>query len=684
MRRFCQFFVFITSLSLPLIGQSANVLPTALKAPAVEYSLPHPSQLKADWWEYFVHKPEQQSQRLERFKEQLSRLREPLIQTGDQHRLGLLDNALAALGFYRQLLQHSVPEASPPLPEPRNRYSMAELLALHQLAVDSQQRLSNLKEQWQRIQSQEKNARKKLETDKAAYLSLEDESSERLSQGLMLVSARFEVESLALRALHLKQQFEVEQQRLQGLQKGLEAALPNVVVGEDEQQNWQRQLQRWQQDEQQARKQLQKLLTRPSQNGMQGELALANVEMELAAIEHRRLQTQLMLLYFQQPPANVEAMAALKDQLKEENRKLGAELVRWNTLLRQAGADNQTLKRLERLAALEASRMDAELLIRMVEGWITAEQQGFNGQLQRFWSGLKVAAALVYAWFSASLFSINETPVTPFGVLRVLLILLLTWHLAKLPQRALARFWGHRPNVNQASMYTLGKVLHHAIMLFGTFVALSSLGLDLSNLALVASALSIGIGFGLQAMVSNFIAGMILLFERSLKVGDYVELESGVTGEVKQINIRSTVVTTNDNVDIVIPNSEFVNGRVTNWTMNDEQRRILVPFRVAYGEDKERVRQAGLEAAEAVSFTLRNHPGRHPQVWMTGFGEYGMEFKLIVWLTPEGVKRPGQVNASYTWELESSLRRHGIRIPLPQRELWLHREPAAEGQEAAD
>ena len=128
-------------------------------------------------------------------------------------------------------------------------------------------------------------------------------------------------------------------------------------------------------------------------------------------------------------------------------------------------------------------------------------------------------------------------------------------------------------------------MLHYIFLLLGLVIGLSTIGIDFSNPALMFGALGIGTGFGLQSMVSNFFSGIIILFEKNIKVGDFVKLESGVVGEVREINIRSTHITTNDNIDILVPNSEFVNGRVVNWTLDDAFRRIHVPFGVAYGSD---------------------------------------------------------------------------------------------------
>ena len=271
----------------------------------------------------------------------------------------------------------------------------------------------------------------------------------------------------------------------------------------------------------------------------------------------------------------------------------------------------------------------------------------------------------------ATLFEINETPVTSLGLLRVVLILTIALWLSKGIRKAIARVGEKRGGVSQSSLYTFGRLVHYVVLTVGIIIGLSSIGIDFTKFALFASALGVGIGFGLQTLISNFVAGLIILFERSLKVGDFVELESGVTGEVNEINMRSTLITTNDNVDILVPNSEFVGGRVINWTLREAYRRIRVPFGVAYGTEKELVKKAALEAANKVPWTLQKTKGRQPQVWFVEFGDSSLNFELVVWLTPEAVKRPGSVQAAYLWEIETKLAEYGIEVPFPQRDLHL-------------
>ncbi len=248
-------------------------------------------------------------------------------------------------------------------------------------------------------------------------------------------------------------------------------------------------------------------------------------------------------------------------------------------------------------------------------------------------------------------------------------VLLVAIALALVLRRVIIGYSARRGESHRAAWYTVSRIATYTVMTVGVVAAISALGIPLSRLAVVAGGLGIGLGFGLQTIVSNFVSGLVLLFDKSIKIGDYVELASGVTGEVRDIKIRSTRVVTNDNIDILVPNSEFTNATVVNWTHREVSRRLRVPFGVAYGTDKEVVKRAALEAAAELPFALALEGPRRPQVWLVGFGESSLDFELVVWLGAEATKRPAAVQAAYNWALHTALQRHGIEIPFPQRDL---------------
>ena len=215
----------------------------------------------------------------------------------------------------------------------------------------------------------------------------------------------------------------------------------------------------------------------------------------------------------------------------------------------------------------------------------------------------------------------------------------------------------------------MGRIGRYLLFAVGLVVVLSTAGFNISTLAVIGGGLGVGIGFGLQTLFANFVSGIVLLLDRSLKVGDFVDLQSGVRGCVVEIAIRYTRVSTNDSVDVLVPNSEFVNGRVTNWTFDDTNRRIHIPFTVAYGTDKLLVRDAGLAAAQRIDGIIVDDAQRAPDVWLVAFGESSLNFELVVWVNHSLAAAPGHTHATVLWALEDELRARSIEMPFPQRDL---------------
>jgi small-conductance mechanosensitive channel len=272
--------------------------------------------------------------------------------------------------------------------------------------------------------------------------------------------------------------------------------------------------------------------------------------------------------------------------------------------------------------------------------------------------------------------------ITVGALLAAVLAVVIAWLASILLRRALKRYGDRNANANQAALYTISRLTHYVLLTIGFLLALELAGIPIGKFAVFAGALGVGLGFGLQAIFSNFVAGLILLFDRSLKVGDFVELDAEMRGTVRAIDIRATRITTNDNIDVLVPNSEFVTGRVVNWTHGSVNRRIRVPFQVAYGVDKELVKKAALEAASRVPFTLALEGRQAPQVWLVGFGESAVQFILAVWLTEEAARRNAAIQAAYLWELDTALKAHGIEIPYPQRDLRVRSMFGLEGDAA--
>ena len=277
-------------------------------------------------------------------------------------------------------------------------------------------------------------------------------------------------------------------------------------------------------------------------------------------------------------------------------------------------------------------------------------------------------------WLTDPLITIGQTPVSIARLLALAAIVVLAWVAASWLERGLRRLSDRLADPEEpgsaAGAYAFSRVARYLVWIFATIIGLTWLGFDLTSLAILGGAIGVGLGIGLQGFFGNLFAGLVILFEKSVKVGDFVDLQSGVMGRVSEISMRYTRITTNDSVDIFVPNSELTGGRVINWSYGHNFRRIHVPFGVAYGSDKERVREAGVAAAKSVEGTIYG-PGRDPEVWLVGFGESSLDFELVVWVSRSLLVSPSRTQAKYLWALETELAKRGLEIPFPQRDLHL-------------
>ncbi|MBD2067253.1 mechanosensitive ion channel [Leptolyngbya sp. FACHB-671] len=219
--------------------------------------------------------------------------------------------------------------------------------------------------------------------------------------------------------------------------------------------------------------------------------------------------------------------------------------------------------------------------------------------------------------------------------------------------------------VNRGAQEAVAVIIRYAMLFIGSLVVLQIWGLDISSLAILVSALGVGIGFGLQDIAKNFGSGLVLVFERPIQVGDFIEVGE-FQGNVERIGARSTLIRTLDQISIIVPNSRFLEQEVINWSHDNPVSRIHLPVGVAYGSDIEAVRSALLESA-------RNHPKilstPQPQVFFKEFGDSSLNFELLVW-TAEPSKQV-VIKSDLYFRMEALLRQNQVDIPFPQRDLHL-------------
>src|SRR5437762_1342832 len=220
--------------------------------------------------------------------------------------------------------------------------------------------------------------------------------------------------------------------------------------------------------------------------------------------------------------------------------------------------------------------------------------------------------------------------------------------------------------LDRSLQYAIAQIVSNLVLVIGIFIVLENTGIHLGALTVFAGAVGVGVGFGLQNIASNFISGLVILAERPITIGDRVEV-AGVAGQVELIRARSTVIRTNDNIAMIVPNSKLIDSPVTNWTYGDPRVRFRIPIGVAYGSDVNKVREALIAAGRSNPHVLRDPA---PSVFLKQFGESAIDFELVVW-SSEMSARPSRYRSDLNFAIEEKLREAGIEIPFPQRDLHI-------------
>jgi potassium-dependent mechanosensitive channel len=218
-------------------------------------------------------------------------------------------------------------------------------------------------------------------------------------------------------------------------------------------------------------------------------------------------------------------------------------------------------------------------------------------------------------------------------------------------------------SVSRGVQESIAVIFNYSLIFIGTVVLLQIWGLDISSLAIVASVLGVAIGFGLQGIARELVSGLVITFERSIEIGDFVQIGEFM-GTVERLNARSTHIRTLDDITVIVPNSRLLEKEVVNWNHHSSASRVVLPIRVAYGSSLSTVRSALLKVAKESSDVLKQPA---PKVWFKGFGEDFLDFQLLIWISQP--RKQFQIKSDLYFQIEETLHEHHVRIPFPQRAL---------------
>ncbi|MBN1255279.1 MAG: mechanosensitive ion channel [Deltaproteobacteria bacterium] len=282
----------------------------------------------------------------------------------------------------------------------------------------------------------------------------------------------------------------------------------------------------------------------------------------------------------------------------------------------------------------------------------------------------------IISFLNVPLVTFGESTLTIWVIIYLLIILiLLVYVTAKLKNLIIHRLLA-KSNIEVGVRVAVASLVRYIILFIGFIIILQTAGINLSSITVLFGALGVGIGFGLQNITNNFVSGLIILIERPVKVGDRIEV-SGISGDVVNISMRATTIITNDNISIIIPNSEFVSSTVINWSHTDRSVRFNFPVGVAYKEDPQNIKKLLLQVADENDGVLKKP---RPDVLFSEFADSALIFNLRVW-TREYTDRPGVLKSQLYYEIHKKFKENGVEIPFPQHDIHIKENPAHHSQE---
>lgn len=669
-----------------------------------------PASLKPQWWESFNAAPGTLEEKSAKLIDNIQSIIPTMTETLQPEAKELVQRI--ALNF--SLLEKSKKEIAvfvPPTTPTSETYPLDEALEIARKARSDSLVLKSLKDERQDRQNQIDAVQDNMDRLAKIYFKNQEPSEDHFLIGLNLINYKVALLAAKEEISQLDKSISAYESYLKRLNEEVEVAKNSLVATQtelnsiedlknDAYKQWQSAIEELKQKEAQKIAQAARLQADPSSPTFQlveQQTQASTIAEMLAHEKYLSLEMRYALAKILVAPENIDSQELLKQSkalqksqsdlskkrdnltsmlqrqlqragqlisLNADGEKGSPEILKNQTQLLTAAQAN-----LLSLQKLESEMKDANFLQEELDDRVTKLVGGSRrfGQLlsDKFsssWSALS-------EWIDTPLFYIGAKPVPISGLIKVALILMITFWGAQKIVDWINHLGTSRKRIEKSVLYRITRLIYYLLLILGVVIALTTLGFDFSSFLLIAGALGVGLGFGLQTIFNNFLSGLILLFESHVKVGDYIELAAGLRGEVKEINVRSTILAMNDGVDAIVPNSEMISTRVINWTLSHPYRKIRVPFTVAYGSDKELVRKVVCEGALKVPETLIKPGFSDPSVTIAAFGPTGIDFELYVWTNERFSKTPGRSLSDYLWMIDGVLKENNVEIPFPRTEI---------------
>ncbi|OGN68175.1 MAG: hypothetical protein A3G30_05285 [Chlamydiae bacterium RIFCSPLOWO2_12_FULL_49_12] len=681
------FFLFFTPHLLSAFTKPSN----GAKA---QLLIPDPMKLSPSWWDYLNVDDESLPKHIQKTEEALDTLRKSLSEEEQSHEISLLKRINVSL--------QSLPETRTPLPPvifvKKEFFSQYDLPDLIQLGKSLREHEVAFHSQTNKLLTSDNNVKSETayyNTLLAHYLTTSEKSKDRLTLGIEVILTKLELvhhqhrhQLLALQLEKQKSQISLIREEITYARTHFQPSKDRLPQLEEEISGAEKQLLLSQTEAFRAltnlnRKLDPQLFSQQERESAAQSVLRANIKAALANLTliNKKIQKEILL-----PATESEnKKASLLEQLSlwsDELAKIQKESLDWK---RQTNEEMEsTLKKLsqetiepqemlsERKALLlvnetflNLNKLDNELFLN--DFLLQQLDLLFNERYATIWERFQITLSQSFsylkkhtAWFDESLFKIGDTPITPLAIFKALFIALIAYFLAKGVQTLIKKLGERYSALEESAIYTLSRVVYYCIFYIGLFIAITSFGIELTAIAFIAGAVTFWIGFGLVPVVTNFASGIIVLIDKNIRKGDLVQLESGETGTIAEMNVRTSVLHTEDGKQMIIPNTELVIKKITNRSRLIGVHILTIPFQVAPLADKDKIQEIVIKAAKELATTSVH---KEPQLYLKEFDNHSLSFELRVWIARKEAKKESQaLYSSYLWALESALRKH--EIPL--------------------
>jgi small-conductance mechanosensitive channel len=288
-------------------------------------------------------------------------------------------------------------------------------------------------------------------------------------------------------------------------------------------------------------------------------------------------------------------------------------------------------------------------------------------------NGIETFFQNIINFLNVPIFTVGASIITLWTLSYLLLLFIVLYYITSKLNKIIVYKVLAKSKIDLGVRVAVGTIIRYAILTMGFIIIVQTVGINLNSITVLLGALGVGIGFGLQNITNNFVSGIIILFERPIKIGDRIEL-GNVTGNVTKVSLRATTIRTNDNISIIVPNSEFISSIVINWSHTDKTVRFSFPVGVSYKEDPENIKNILFAIAEENPDVL-NEP--KPDVLFNEYGDSALMFNLSVWTNTYSDK-PAVLKSQLYFEIFRKFKESGVEIPFPQRDLYVKEMPSHE------